>query len=101
LQAAATSGDAVFVMRCECGDPRCRACVALTRVEYEAVRSYGSHFAIDLDHENPENACVLHENARFSVIDVIARVERHEALARNPRHAWVAADANDRLSPPV
>jgi hypothetical protein len=70
--------------------------VALTRVEYEAVRSYGSHFAIDLDHENPENACVLHENARFSVIDVIARVERHEALARNPRHAWVAADANDR-----
>ena len=76
-------------MRCECGDPACRTRVALTHAEYEAVRDYGSHFLISLDHENPENTAVLSENARFAVIDVVAGDERHEVLDRNPRHAWV------------
>ena len=76
-------------LRCECGDPTCQARVVLTHVEYEAVRAYGSHFLIVLNHENPENTWVLSENSRFAVIDVVDGDERYQVLARNPRHAWV------------
>src|SRR3954471_18707915 len=47
-----------LTLRCECGDAGCVACVSLTRAEYEAVRAYGSHFAVGVNHENPEDACV-------------------------------------------
>ena len=63
--------------------------LTLTHAEYEDVRAYGSRFLINVNHENPENTAVLSENARFAVIDVVARAERHEAMERNPRHAWV------------
>ena len=63
-------------------------------LEYEAVRAYGSHFLIALNHENPENTWVLSENARFAVIDVVGGDERYRVMARNPRHAWV--DVPDR-----
>lgn len=76
-------------LRCECGDPACHVLLALTHAEYEAVRDYGSHFLISLNHENPESAAVLSENARYAVVDVVAGDERHRVLARNPRHAWV------------
>jgi hypothetical protein len=75
-------------LRCECGDAGCKACVDITHSEYEAVRAYGSHFVIKPDHENSENSAVLHENARFAVIDVVAANDRYEVLACNPRHAW-------------
>jgi hypothetical protein len=81
-------------LHCECGDGACRARVSMTHAEYEAVRDYGSRFVIRLDHENPENACVLTENARFGAIDVVARDARHQALTRNPRHAWVDSTAD-------
>jgi hypothetical protein len=80
-----------MAMRCECGDPACRARVSLTHADYEAVRAYGSRFVVGVNHENPENACVLTENTEFAVIDVIAAGARYHALARNPRHAWVGA----------
>jgi hypothetical protein len=78
-----------LALRCECGDAGCVACVSLTRAEYEAVRAYGSHFAVGLNHENPEDACVLSENAHFEVIDVIGGDSRYHVLARNPRHIWI------------
>lgn len=81
-------------LRCECGDPTCELPVETTHAEYEAVRAYGSRFMIRLDHENPESSCVLCENARFAVIDVIDGDARYHVLARNPRHAWT--DAHDR-----
>ena len=74
---------ALRVRRCGCV-----ACVSLTRAEYEAVRAYGSHFAVGVNHENPEDACVLSETAQFEVIDVIGGDSRYHVLARNPRHAW-------------
>lgn len=77
-----------LALRCECGDAGCVACVSLTRAEYEAVRAYGSHFAVGVNHENPEDACVLSETAQFEVIDVIGGDSRYHVLARNPRHAW-------------
>jgi hypothetical protein len=87
-------------LRCECGDPACLARVSLTHAEYEAVRAYGSRFVIGLDHENPESACVLSENARFGVIDVVAGDARYQVLTRNPRHAWVDSSAQDAISQP-
>lgn len=75
-------------MRCECGDPSCRAGVSPTRAEYEAVREFGSRFVIHLNHENPENACVVSETAGFAVIELVMRDDRHEVLARNPRSSW-------------
>jgi hypothetical protein len=75
--------------RCECGDPTCQGRVVLTHLEYEAVRAYGSHLLIVLNHENPENTWVLSENPRFAVIDVVDGDERYQVMARNPRHAWV------------
>jgi hypothetical protein len=85
-----------MLLRCECGDPNCMVCVDITHTEYEAVRDYGSHFVITPNHENSENTSVLHENARFAVIDVVAGDARYRVMARNPRHAWV--DARDWTS---
>ena len=82
-------GAARTALQCECGDPYCHVRLTLTHAEYEDVRAYGSRILINVNHENPENTAVLSENARFAVIDVVARVERHAALGRNPRHAWV------------
>lgn len=84
-------GDERVALRCECGDPCCQEHVALTHAEYEAVRAYGSRFVVNVNHENPESAWVLSENARFAVIDIVAGDIRYHVLARNPRHAWVAA----------
>jgi hypothetical protein len=75
-------------MRCECGDSTCLAAVEVTHAEYEAVRAYGSRFLIERNHENPESSCVLCENTRFAVIDVVTGGARYHVLARNPRHAW-------------
>jgi hypothetical protein len=54
--------------RCECGDPSCTHDIALTRVEYESVRAYPTHFAIAHNHENPESDQVLAEHERYSVV---------------------------------
>ncbi len=88
---ASSRAGAPMAVRCECGDPACRARVTLTRSEYEAVRAYGSRFVVGINHENPESACVLCEYAEFAVIDVVAAGARYHVLARNPRHAWTGA----------
>jgi hypothetical protein len=87
---AQPDGAVRHLLRCECGDPACDAEVSLTHVEYEAVRAFGSRFVIGTNHENPENACVLSEDAGFAVIDVVAAAARYTALARHTRHTWVS-----------
>ena len=79
-------------LRCECGDATCESHLDATHAEYEAVRAYGSHFIVGLNHENPESSWVLSENARHAVIDVVAGDARYQVRARNPRHAWTDAD---------
>jgi hypothetical protein len=95
--AALAAGADRASLRCECGDPGCRACVSPTHAEYEAVRDYGSRFVIGLNHENPESAWVLSENPRFAVIDVVAGDARYVVLARNPRRT--RDDARERSDP--
>jgi hypothetical protein len=96
-------GTAWRAMRCECGDPSCRAGVSPTRAEYEAVREFGSRFVIHVNHENPENACVVSESASFAVIELVTRDDRHEVLARNPRNSWADSthepDVAGQISP--
>jgi hypothetical protein len=94
LNVALPAGAARTALRCECGDEGCLEPVSPTHGEYEAVRFYGSRFVIGIDHENPESACVLSENARFAVIDVVAGDARYRVLARNPRDA--RGEARDR-----
>lgn len=95
LNGAVATGAARLALRCECGDPACLARVSLTHAEYEAVRASGSCFAVGVNHENPESACVLSENVRFAVIDVVAGDARYQVKARNPRHDWVDAATAD------
>jgi hypothetical protein len=96
-------GTLLQAMRCECGDPSCRAGVSPTRAEYEAVREFGSRFVIHVNHENPENACVVSESAHFAVIELVTRDDRYEVLARNPRKTWDASapkpEAAGQISP--
>jgi hypothetical protein len=82
-------------LRCECGDPACLERLSPTHAEYEAVRAYGSHFFVSINHENPETAMVIKQNERFAVVDVVAADARYQALARHTRHAWVDAVAPD------
>ena len=98
LNAKLTIGTARRELRCECGDPACRANVAPTLAEYEDVRSYGSHFIVQINHENPETASVIRQNRLFAVVDVVAGDARYQALARNPRHAWVDAVIADDVT---
>jgi hypothetical protein len=100
LNAALVTETTRVGLRCECGDPACLARLCLTHSEYEAVRVYGSRFVIGLNHENPESACVLSENAHFGVIDVVAGDARYQVLTRNPRHAWVDDNAQDATGQP-
>jgi hypothetical protein len=97
LHGALASGPPHFSLRCECGDPACLACVWLTHTEYEDVRGYGSHFAVSINHENPENACVLSATPRFAVIDVMTGDSRYAVLARNARHTWVEDTTTSNL----
>ncbi len=77
------------LLRCECDDPACEALLSATHAEYEAVRASGSRFLIAVDHENPVNACIVSEDHRYAIVDVVVGAARYAVLARNPRHAWV------------
>ena len=54
--------------RCECGDAFCARPIALTRAEYESVRSHPTHFAIARNHENPESDQVVAEHERYTIV---------------------------------
>jgi hypothetical protein len=76
--------DELFV--CECSDPACRARITLTRIEYEAVRGYPTHFAIATDHENPEVDQLVSEGVRFTVVQKIAGAAARIARQTDRRH---------------
>ena len=102
LNVKLTAATALLELRCECGDPACLARLSPTHDEYEAVRAYGSRFIVHPNHENPETSSVVSENARFTVIDVVAGEARYQALARHTRHAFVdAVPENDATVRPL
>ena len=70
---------------CECSDADCTSTVSLTRIEYEAVRADGTHFAIAINHENPFVDRVVSETERFAVVAKCFRAGRRIAGEHNPR----------------
>ncbi|HEY7282668.1 MAG TPA: hypothetical protein VID47_13860 [Actinomycetota bacterium] len=73
------------VYLCECGDGTCTDPIMLTRIEYEAVRSEPTRFAIALNHENPELDSVLVEFERYTVVDKSFGLAARLARASDPR----------------
>ncbi len=78
---------ATDVYVCECSDAGCVERISLTRPEYEAVRGYSTHFAIAIDHENPEIDQLVSEGGRFSVVQKIAGRPARIARQTDLRHA--------------
>jgi hypothetical protein len=70
---------------CECSDSSCTTVISLSRDEYESVRSYGFHFAIAINHENPMIDGVLAENGRYAVVEKLLGRPRRMADANDPR----------------
>ena len=85
---------------CECSDPACGARISLTRIEYEDVRGYPTHFAIATDHENPEVDQLVSEERRFTVVAKIAgdpaRIARLASLGSPPLSAGVRQPLKQR-----
>lgn len=80
-ESAAESGQ---VFRCECGDGLCRRLIALTPSEYALVRADATHFAVALDHENPESEQVIAQNERFAVVTTVGGAETKLARRSDP-----------------
>jgi hypothetical protein len=76
-------------LHCECGDPACLSLLLISHDDYEAVREWGSHFLISVNHENPTSAFVIAERQGFAVIDVVLATSRRIVLVGNPRHDWI------------
>ena len=70
---------------CECGDGDCTNPIELTKPEYESVRSESTHFAIALDHENPEMESVVVESPRYAVVQKIDGFAVRLARQSDPR----------------
>jgi hypothetical protein len=88
IETASTDYEAIRSIEryvCECSFADCTSVLALTRAEYEGVRAEGTHFAIALDHENPEIDRVVSENERFAVVEKFLRMPRRLALESDPR----------------
>ena len=73
------------VYLCECGDGACTDPISLSLIEYEAVRSEPTRFAIAVDHENPELDSVFVEYERYTVVDKTFGPAARMARASDPR----------------
>lgn len=74
---------------CECSDSTCTAPITLTRDEYESVRGFATHFAIALDHENPEIDTLLVEYERYATVAKLPGVAARFAQDTDPRRQEV------------
>jgi hypothetical protein len=61
---------------CECGDAACEQLIKMTDEEYESVRGDATHFALAVDHENPESDRLLAENGRFAIVEKLGEAAR-------------------------
>lgn len=78
-----TDDEADFI--CECGDGECTHPVSLTLVEYEEVRSRGTHFAVLPGHVVPEVERVVARYPRFAVVEKTEARAAGIALSEDPR----------------
>jgi hypothetical protein len=80
-----SAGTGAIRFVCECGDGACEQAITLTMAEYEAVRAYGSRFAIAPNHENPEVEYVVREHALYTVVEKIDAGYRRIVRETDPR----------------
>ena len=78
-----TKDEADFI--CECGDGECTNPVSLTLVEYEDVRSRGTHFAVVPGHVAPEIERVVARYPRFAVVEKTEAQAAGIAMREDPR----------------
>jgi hypothetical protein len=70
---------------CECSDSACTSTIVLTPVEYEEVRSDGTHFAIATDHESPDLDVLVSQHIGFAIIRKLPGMPARLAVASDPR----------------
>ncbi|MGH3030893.1 MAG: hypothetical protein ACRDNE_09040 [Gaiellaceae bacterium] len=70
---------------CECGSRDCTEPIALTRAEYERVRSGPTHFAVVSEHVVPDVENVVAENARYAIVEKRSPAAARIAIERDPR----------------
>jgi hypothetical protein len=78
-----TKDEADFI--CECGDGECTHPVSLTLVEYEDVRSRGTHFAVVPGHVAPDIERVVARYPRFAVVEKTEAQAAGLAMREDPR----------------
>jgi hypothetical protein len=77
--------DGLTAFVCECGDGDCTKLIEMTKPEYEAVRARSTHFALALNHENPEMDHVVTEFPRYAVIQKFGVFAVRLAQESDPR----------------
>jgi hypothetical protein len=70
---------------CECGDAKCVQPLAMTRSEYEHVRSDPRHFAVHPGHELPDVEEVVERRKGYNIVSKNKGVPEQIAEQTNPR----------------
>ena len=68
---------------CECSNADCTERVTLTELEYEALRSDPTHFAVVAGHESPEIERVVQRETGYLVVEKTGEAAR-SAIAEQP-----------------
>jgi hypothetical protein len=80
-----TSEEVADPFVCECSDGACTSTITLTHLEYEEVRSEGTHFAIATDHESPDLDVLVSQHVGFAIIRKLPGMPARLAIASDPR----------------
>jgi hypothetical protein len=70
---------------CECSDSACASTIVLTHVEYEEVRSEGTHFAIATNHEAPDLDALVSQHIGFAIVRKLPGMPARLAIESDPR----------------
>jgi hypothetical protein len=76
--------DGSFEIVCECGKVDCAELIAVTRAEYEAVRSDPRHFLVLPGHEHTDTARLVERNSHFFVVEKLEHAAEI-AVEHDPR----------------
>jgi hypothetical protein len=70
---------------CECGRPECAQPIAMTIVDYEAIRANPTHFAVVPEHEQPEIENVIERHPTYFVVEKRETDAQEVARKTDPR----------------
>jgi hypothetical protein len=70
---------------CECGRADCSEPIAMTLVEYEAIRAEPTHFAVVPQHEQPEIEVVIERHPTYFVVEKREPDAKEVARETDPR----------------